>query len=60
MKDYFDEQIKKQLQLMSGSEDDWSLELRQFPVTDVENPNFESVNIEKLKTLSIDKLPKLQ
>ena len=60
MKDYFDEQIKKQFQLMSGSEDDWELELRKFAVTDVDNPNFESVNIEKLKTLSKDKPPKLQ
>ena len=60
MKDYFDELMKKQLQLMSGSEDDWELELRKFAVTVVDNPNFESVNIEKLKTLSRDKPPKLQ
>ena len=60
MKDYFDELMKKELPLMSGSEEEWEFELRKFAVTDVDNPNFESVNIEKLKTLSRDKPPKLQ
>ena len=59
IKDYFDEQIKKELLLMSGSEDDWQLELRKFPITEsVDAPNFESITFEQLQTL--DKPPNLQ
>ena len=52
--------MKKQLQKMSGSEDDWQLEIRKFQITkNLDSPNFESVTIEKLKALS-DTPPKLQ
>ena len=60
MKDYFDELMKKELLLMPGSEDDWVLELRKFPVTDVDAPNFESVTLEQLKASPSNKPIKLQ
>ena len=45
---------------MSGSADDWIMELRKFSIIDVVSPNFESVNLEKLTTLQTDKPVKLQ
>ena len=51
--------MKKELQLMSGSEEDWQFELRKFAVTDVDAPNFESITFEQLKALSGNP-PKLQ
>ena len=57
MKDVMDKFMTKQLKLMSGSgtEDDNPLELRKLPLTGIiDSPNFESVNIGYLKTLSSD------
>ena len=51
--------MKKQLQKMAGREDDWTLELRKFPLTTkVDLPNFESVTFEQLRTF--DKPIKLE
>ena len=48
MKETFDELMKKELLLMSGSVEDWPpLELRKFPITEsVDAPNYESVTFE--------------
>ena len=46
MKEVFDKLMPKQLEMMSGLKDDWQLELRKFPLTNVDEPNFESVNLE--------------
>ena len=55
MKDVVDKFMTKQLQLMSGSEDDWPLEVRKLPLTEtVDSPNYESVTLKFLKTLSSD------
>ena len=61
MKDYFDTEMKNQLKMMAGLEDDWPLELRKLQLTDkLDAPNFESVTLEQLKAQLADKLPKLQ
>ena len=54
--------MKDQLLKMAGLKVDWKGgELRKMPLTDkLDNPNFESVNLENLKTLSTNELPKLQ
>ena len=46
MKDVLDKFMKEQLLKMSGSADDWTLELRKFPLIDVDSPNYESVTHE--------------
>ena len=58
MKDVMDKFMTKQLEKMSGSADDWKLEIRKFPIKGNESSNFESTTLEKLKALT-DK-PKLQ
>ena len=56
-----DKFMKEQLQKMSGLvEEVQPLELRKFALTNVDETNFESITLEKLKTLSTDKPIKLQ
>ena len=54
--------MKDQLLKMAGLKVDWKGgELRKMPLTDkLDNPNFESVNLENLEALSTNELPKLQ
>ena len=61
MKAVVDKFMKEQLRKMSGLvEKVQPLELRRFALTNVDEPNFESITLEKLKTLSTDKPIKLQ
>ena len=59
MKDVVDKFMKKQLLMMSGTEDDSTLELRKFHLMNIDSINFESVNLEQLKALT-NKPVKLQ
>ena len=60
IKEVFDTKMKKQLQKMSGSEDDWTLELRKFPLMQIDSSDYESVTVEQLEAWPRDKLPQLQ
>ena len=61
MKAVVDKFMKAQLRKMSGLvEEVQPLELRKFALTNVDEPNFESITHEKLKALSTDKPIKLQ